>query len=253
MKILNKLYNESIELTFEDFKHQYKLEGEVIPSVTTVLGVIAKNALISWAANTAISSVRDQWEPGKSYDELQIQAILESGRLAHQKRKVDAGAMGIFIHNWVEKHIRGENPAMPVNPEMQKAVLGFIDWEKKHSVKFLVSEQIIFSKKYRYTGKLDFICEIDGKLYLGDLKTSSGIYPEMFIQTAAYRYAREEEFANEKYAGQLIIRIDKKLGDFEFAVCRDRDTYWRQMVGFIAALKLYETLKDFKNYRGESE
>jgi len=253
MIIKNSLYEETVELTFESFKHQYKESGMVVPSVTTILSVINKPALISWAANTAIQSVQEQIEPGIAYDEVQLMTIFESSRLAHHKKKADAGALGTFVHNWVEAHIKGENPTMPVNEKLQSACLKFLEWEEKYNVKFLVSEQIIFSKKYRYTGKLDFICTIDGKLYLGDLKTSSGIYTEMFMQTAAYRYAREEEFPEEKYAGQLIIRVDKNLGDFEFAVCRDENAYWKMMVGFISCLKLYTTLQDLKSFKAERE
>lgn len=249
----NQLYDGEIELMFEPFRHQYRESGLVVPSVTTILSVINKPALISWAANTAIESVKAQIEPGKSYDEVQLHTILESSRLAHNKKKTDAGALGTFIHNWVEQHIKGENPGMPVNPNMQSAIFRFLEWEKKYNVKFLVSEQVIFSKKYRYTGTLDFICSIDGKMYIGDLKTSSGIYPEMFLQTAAYRYARTEEYPEEKYEGMLIIRVDKNLGDFEFAVCRNYDDYSKMMIGFVAALKLHNTMTALKGYRGERE
>lgn len=201
----------------------------------------------------AVQSIQAQLEPGKVYDEIQLNTILESGRIAHQKKKVDAGTIGTFIHDWVENYIKGNNPGMPVNEKLQAACMKFVEWVKKYDVKFLVSEQIIFSKKYRYTGKLDFICSIAGKLYLGDLKTSSGIYPEYFMQTAAYRYARTEEFPEEKYAGMLIIRVDKETGGSEFAVCRDDATYWKMITGFIAALKLHTTLAELKNFRGEKE
>lgn len=251
MIIKNQLYAGQVELEFESFRHQYKHNGEVIPSVTTVLSVINKPALISWASKMAVESIAGQLEPGVAYDEMQLQAILEAGRIAHQKKKTDAGNMGTFIHNWVEKHIAGENPGMPVNEQMKKCVESFLEWENKYKVKFLVSEQMIYSRKFKYTGKLDFICEIDGKLYLGDLKTSSGIYPEMYIQTAAYRYARTEEFPDEKYEGQLIIRVDKESGAFQFGKCRDAGLYSKQILGFLAALKLYEVLQSLKGYKGE--
>jgi hypothetical protein len=253
MTIQNNLYNGDVEVTFESFRHQYKEGGRVVPSVTTILSVINKPQLISWAANMAVETISSQITPGIAYDEMQLMTIMESGRIAHQKKKTDAAALGTFVHDWVEKYIKGEPSPMPVNPILRDSIEKFLLWVEKYNVKFLKSEQIIFSKKYRYTGKLDFICSINDELYLGDLKTSKGIYNEMWVQTAAYRQAREEEFPQEKYAGQLIIRIDKNMGDFEFAVCRDEVAYRSMFVGFIAALKLHNTLEELKTFKGEKE
>lgn len=252
MKIKNFLYNKEVELVFESFRHEYTDANGKVPSVTTILSIIAKPALISWAANSAVDYIADQIKPGVSLDELQLQAIFEAGRKNHFQKKVDAGTIGSFVHKWVEQYIKGENPPAPVNEGLQNSINQFLGWVAKHKVKFLVSEQVIFSKKFRFTGTLDFICEIDGKMYVGDLKTSSGIYPEYLIQTAAYRYAREEEFPKEKFEGQLIVRIGKE-GDFEFAMIRDNLRYNQMLVGFLSALKLWQSMERLKTYSPEKE
>lgn len=252
MKIKNQLYSGEVEINFDSFRHQYSDNQGKVTSVTTALSIISKPALINWAANTAIEYVSQQIEPGKSYDELQLSAIWDGGKKAHYQKKTDAATIGTFVHKYVENYIKGSAPAMPVNEGLQKSVLQFLDWVKKHDVKFLASEQMIFSRKYRYTGTLDFICVIDGKMYLGDLKTSTGIYSEYLIQTAAYRFAREEEFPQEQYAGQLIIRIGKD-GEFEFAIVRNDEMYKRILVGFLAALKLHQTMDMLKEFKPERE
>jgi len=252
MKVKNEMYNGEVEINFDSFRHQYTDAQGKVTSVTTALSIISKPALVNWAANTAIEYVSQQIEPGKSYDELQLSAIWEGGKKAHYQKKTDAATIGTFVHKYVEQYIKGENPGMPVNEGLQKSVVQFMTWVNKHKVKFLASEQMIFSRKYRYTGTLDFICTIDGKMYLGDLKTSSGIWNEYLIQTAAYRFAREEEFPKEKYTGQLIIRIGKD-GEFEFAVVRDNAAYKRMLVGFLAALKLHQTMEMLKEFRAEKE
>jgi len=203
--------------------------------------------LISWAANSAIDYVCAAIEPGKSYDELELNAIFEAGRKAHWQKKTDAGTIGSFLHKWIEQYIKGENPALPINDGLKESALKFLDWVEKNKVKFLTSEQMVFSRKYRYVGTLDFICRIEGKLYVGDLKTSSGIYNEMWLQTAAYRQARSEEFPEEKYEGQLILRIGKE-GDFEIAKINDDKLYRKMLIGFLAALKLYQTMKDLEHF-----
>ena len=249
MKIKNILYNGEVQLMFESFKHQYTDSLGSVPSVTTILKIINKPALINWAANTAIDYVSLQITPGISYDELQLQAIWEAGKKAHYQKKTDAGTIGSFLHKWIEQYIKGENPPMPVNEGLKNSVFKFLEWSEKNKVKFLVSEQMIFSRKLRYTGTLDFICKIGEDLYIGDLKTSSGIYNEMWLQTSAYRFAREEEFPAEKYKGQLILRIGKE-GDFEIVKVCEEEIYKKMLVGFLSALKLYQITEELKEFKG---
>jgi hypothetical protein len=271
LMIKNKLYNETVTLTFDALRHRYFWEEEKkeVTSVTTILDIINKPALIPWAVNCTTDYIFGNEEkgilpqilPGKSYDEIQLHSIREKARSSHSNRKKDAGDIGTFLHKWVEKYIKGEKPEIPVNPELQVAVLNFLIWVKNHKVKFLLSEQMVFSKKYGYPGTIDFICTIDGEMYVGDLKTSSGIYAEMLLQTSGYRHARVEEFPEEKYVGQLIVRIGKD-GTFEFLKIKDTDVYkigdrevtGKQLYeymfkGFISTLTLFKVLDVFDKYR----
>ena len=242
------LYNGEIKLKLDTFRHHYTANGEPVPSVTTALKIIDKPALVNWASGCAVDYVASAINPGESYDELQLLTIFDNARKAHWQKKKDAGDLGSIVHKWVENYINGEDPGMPVNQKLKDSVNNFLDWVKKHNVIFKVSEQQIYSKTYNYTGTLDFICEMDGKLYIGDLKTSSGIWPEYFIQTSAYRAAREEEYPEEKFAGQLIVRVGKD-GEFEFAMIDDYTWYRKMFVAFIAALKLSESMEDMKNFK----
>lgn len=243
---------------FDSFRHTYTVTDpdnnvfdERRPSATTALAIIAKPQLIYWASNMCADSIKTQLSPGVAYDELQLEAIIETGRKAHTQRKVEAGTIGTFVHRWVEDYIKGENPARPVNNQLAVAVDKFMGWVEAHKVKFLLSEQQVYSRKYGYTGTLDFICQVDGKLYLGDLKTSSGIYPEFMIQTSAYRFARSEEFPEEKYSGQIIVRVGKDDGALEVGIVQD-DGWYKKMLGtFIYALELYKGLEKIKEFKIE--
>ena len=239
----NYLYNKQIKLTFEEIKHTYFYEGKKVPSVTSILSIVNKPALINWAANMAADYFKGQIEPGKSYDEIQLNTIWKDAKSAHYKKKVETGDIGTFVHQWVEDYIKGKNPPPPVNDDLKASTERFMKWQKDEKVKFLSSEQVIYSKINNYCGTLDFICKINGKLYLGDLKTSSGIYKtEHGMQVSAYRMAREEEFTNEKYTGGAIIRIGRD-GAFEVWKFED-DAIFRE--GFLAALKLYNTVEEMK-------
>lgn len=250
MTTKNLLYNGSLELMFDSFRHKYTVGDESIPSVTTILSVINKPMLVNWAANTVADYINAQLTPGVPLDELQIKTIVENARKSPYQKKVDAGQIGTFLHQWVEDYIHGTNPVIPVNEDLKKSVEQFLSWVSIYNVKFLASEQMVYSKQYRFCGTLDAICTIDGKMYIVDLKTSSGIYSEYYMQTAAYRYARVEEFPEEQYDGMMIIRIGKD-GTFERGLMKDDGMYRRMFDGFIAAKNLHSTLDRLKDFKPE--
>ena len=95
------------------------------------------------------------------------------------------------------------------------------------------------AKEFYYAGTCDFVAKIDGVLGVGDIKTSSGIYPEMRLQTAAYQHALEEE-KGIKFPVRWIIRFDKKTGDFEAKSFYNFDV---DFGGFKAALALHRSLQ----------
>lgn len=238
MKTLHSLYNDTIHIEFSDFGHSYvvKETGEKVPSATTILGVISKPALISWAANQATEYMKENIKPGVSYDELQLNTLFTAARKAHTQRKQETADIGSMVHKWIEDFINKENPELPINSQLRGAVENFLQWKDKHKVEFLLSEQMVYSKKYNYSGTLDFIAHIDGNLFLGDIKTSNAIYPEYWIQLAAYGEARSEEFPSEDYKHQGIIRISRD-GSFEFKTAENKDACFE---AFLHAKGLYE-------------
>lgn len=242
MIVPNKLYNNQIELQFDEFKHAYFVKGVKVPSVTQILSVINKPALINWAANMAVESIQSEIKPGVAYGEMQLVNIFEAGRKAHNKRKTDAANIGTFVHEWVAKYIKGQKPEMPFDENLKVAVGKFLDWQKQYDVKFILAEEPIFSQEYQFAGTLDWIAKIDGKLVLGDLKTSSGIYDEYWLQVAAYQLAREEEFPTEKYDYRGIIRIGKD-GSFEW---QTSENYQNHKMAFISTRQLYDFLEGMK-------
>lgn len=248
-KIKTSLYNGEVELMFQPYGHRYSVGSTKVLSVTQALSIISKPALVNWSARMAVEYMIEHIKPGKKYDEVELMEVFDGAKKAHYNKKTKSGDIGSFVHNWVEDYINGKNPVMPENEQLRKSVQRFLDWQKQYNVEFLLSEQQIYSRKYNYTGTLDFICKINGKMFIGDLKTSSGIYPEMLIQTSAYRFAREEEYPNEDYVGQIIVKVGKEDGDFEIAVVEDDTWYSKMFMAFIAALKLSENMELIQTFK----
>jgi hypothetical protein len=250
MQTKYSLYKGKVNLVFDHYHHKYFVDREVTPSVTTILSIIAKPALINWAANMAADYVESHLQAGVSLDEIQIGELVKGARSAHRTKKDKAADVGSLVHKYVEDYIgwtqvllgtgvQGKKPGLPVNEVLARSVAQFHEWEKEHKVKFLLSEQPVYSKEFKYAGTLDFICKIGGKLYCGDLKTSSGIYPEYKAQLAAYRQARQEEFPSEKYAGNLIVRVSR---DGEFEYCLMEGDNQEHLDVFLNALGLSRSL-----------
>ena len=159
-------------LTYEKKGHKYLLDGPPLTGVTSVLKVIAKPALIQWAANQAVDYVRGKTKGLEAIGIQQLEEILEEAKIAHRRKKEEAGSKGTDVHSEIEGYIKTENWNPTGNESTDKAVMLFITWAGMNKVKFLASEKQVYSQTHFLAGTLDFICEIDGKKYLGDIKTT---------------------------------------------------------------------------------
>lgn len=250
-------YKDTIELEYEDKRHLYtvkKIDGadtnKKADGVTGVLQVIAKPALMYWGINTTIASLEASLKPGTVYDEVQIRTMLDSAKTAHRVKKEEAGNIGKMVHDWLDQHIKGQKPIPFVNEVMKTSCEKFLEWEKSNKVKFLENEKIVYSKRMNYAGTFDFLAEIEGKLWIGDIKTSSGIWDEYWFQTAAYHQAYCEEFGETKIKGEIIVRVGKD-GTLDVKDTRDPyvTPYWINRNAFNHALGLHRTLNKLKSYK----
>ena len=138
---------------------------------------------------------------------------------------------------------------MPQDTAVLKGVVSFLEWVEKNKVKFLSSEEIVYSRKYGYCGSLDFEARVNGKLYLGDFKTGNSLYNEVFMQTAAYAMARIEEGAVKFYDGRYILRIAKETEDEYNERTKNKNKSYLEPYKIFEGISLNEGLeKDFKAF-----
>jgi hypothetical protein len=207
--IEQKLYGGKVTVTFKTDGHAYYVNGNRPVSVTALIGVLDKSrALIPWAVGETVNYIVDKWGTNGLTKE-QLFTVLEESKSAHKIKKQEAAKIGTITHDWIEKYIKGEQPAMPERKESQIGVNAFLDWVSANKVKVLSSERIVYSKKYDYVGKMDIEAKVNGELCLIDIKTSNGIYNSYNLQTAAYVKADEEE-SKRKYNGRWIVRLAKE-------------------------------------------
>jgi hypothetical protein len=197
-------------------KHKYRVTpgGEIVPGVTSVINILDKPAL-KWASsqiaahaattNTrrkkAIVAKHREWlaRPRGKSESAQKKYTLANmgtddevyihwarGEFDRQWRaKADRGTR---VHDVAERWTKGES--VKVLPEDN----GFVDalevFHKEYRPKFSLVECIVINQEFKYGGRFDAICELNGPgaegFYLIDYKTG-GSYPyEVALQAQAY-------------------------------------------------------------------
>lgn len=232
------------EFTFNSKGHYYELNGKRMHGVTTVLGVIAKPALVGWAAKMTAEWIRKNCvNAGDEYivKELELQEAVK----AHTKKKEAGGTKGTDVHSLVEGYIKNciehnQGNALSDIGYDDGMLLRFINWSRTNKIKFLESEKKMYSKEWWVAGTCDFTFIKDGKRYVGDLKTMKKVWDRTpFFQVAAYRKMLEE-MGDEPYDGTCIVNINKETNEltehWSYRTEADQDC-------FEAALALYKNLE----------
>ena len=225
---MEKLYDGSVELVFNEKKHLYSVDGVIIPSVTRVIGVIDKPALVPWAVKETVTELAGAWQPGVAYTQEQIDAILADSKSARFRTSKAALNIGSEAHDWLERYIKAQilltaAPTLPEYPPVLAAVNSYIEWEKHRSyLRYIYSERKVYSVKHMFSGTVDLVMEANGSVIVGDFKTSKGIYPEYLVQSAAYAKALEEELgiSVDRIA---VIRIPKDGNEVEIEISDNVD------------------------------
>ena len=185
-------------------------DGKRVPGTTTVLGVLNKPALVSWANKLGLEGI-------------------------DSNKYVDAAArIGTLAHYLVQCDLTGETPdiseygATEID-KAENALLSYYSWKKGKQITPIENEIPLVSEEYGYGGTIDCYCIIDGDLWLLDFKTGKAIYPEMLTQLAAYRQLLTENGHLVEKAKILRIGRDETEG-FEERTIIDFTNYWEVLI-----------------------
>lgn len=179
-----------------------------LPSVTTILGVLAKPVLPNWAAKATregIAAVLAQ-DGLKGATQEDLAAMLKANGTDHNSLSAKGRERGTDTHDYAEKHLRHlkDNGIVLVDEDGSIAAVGapdtpnkaaFLDWAHTHSIEPILIEQTVVSMQHGFAGTLDLFALVDGTPTLVDFKTSKPggkVYPETHLQVAAYDAAMRE-------------------------------------------------------------
>jgi hypothetical protein len=142
---------------------------------------------------------------------------------AHQKLLAKAGDIGTQAHDmiaWILRTAIGAvaGPKPVIADAAQWSVFAFEDWAKSVNFKPVLCERTVYSKVHGFAGTLDVLGRVNGVMTEISVKTSKGIYPDNFLQSAAYVTALVERGYLPPDGGSLILRLPKNVDDPAFEV-----------------------------------
>lgn len=162
------------ELEFDETSHIYLYNGIILTSVTQLL--------------------KRKWN---SYVDVP-KKILEQ-----------ASQFGSNVHSAVECHGKGlEIPKLSIYENL--CYEEYLRLVEKHNIVPLENEKIVHCG-YRYAGCLDLICEIEGKLCIADVKTTSYVHEEeVQMQMSLYNYALKSMGYDKQIETSYVVWLPRK-------------------------------------------
>lgn len=247
----HSLYGGKILLNFDEKKHKYTIDKKVIPSVTGILKIMNKPALVPWAAKMVAEKILEIMPRGEVQDCGLFAGPVEWGTFeqlvleaknAPRNIKDDAGDVGKQAHKIIENGIQNaireylegttdrafcKDACNGPDPRVVNCANAAFRWMEKHNVTWQKTETVVYSRLHNFSGIMDGLalvssCEdtsccpflFKDVLSVIDWKSSNRLYPEYLLQTAAYQFAYEEEF-EAGIADRWILRLGKEDGEFE--------------------------------------
>ena len=197
-KDIKKSYNRILEvsadaqqITLPDSRY-YRRNGKYYPSVTYVLGYYPKGKFFeNWLKQVGFASdyiVKKAAEEGTQVHEL-CEAYLNGEEL-----------------NFLDTYGRPQ-----YNPDVWQMFLRFVEFWELFKPTLIETEIHLFSDILEIAGTCDLIVEINGEIWLLDLKTSNQLQLTYELQTSVYGQCYEECFGKkvDRY-GILWLKSSKR-------------------------------------------
>jgi hypothetical protein len=194
--------------------------GTQVPSVETILNVINKSELTTWAHNMGLQGV-------------------DSTAAAQEHARA-----GMLTHIMIQRYLGG--PEWDKNAYTQEGIQAiknaFDRFQERETANGCRMETAavalpVVSERHGYGGRIDWYGKIDGQLWLVNVKTAKSIDPEDIYQMAATWSAALESGLTVNGARILRLGVDEGTGFQDFIV--GRPMLAEAWDVFSAALKLY--------------
>ena len=147
-----------MNLEYNDERHEYKINGEIVPSVTQVL---KEAGLIDFSGIPPL--------------------VLENAR-----------ERGLAVHETLELYDKDDLVMHTLDPVLKNYLHQWELWLKESGFNVLTAEQMVGSEEHMYAGTMDRMGTISGDLTIMDIKTSKptkSSKKNLGLQLAGYVHA----------------------------------------------------------------
>lgn len=172
-------------------RRQYRIDGKRLPSVTTILGMADKPALLPWAAGCGARAYARELAAGYAHDEA-----LQRARSSWTKERDEAIDHGTRAHAMLEAWARDEEIVADLDDENEAIAhrlyrAGVAHLEETNA-RVIASEVALTGKhesgEMAFGGTFDLALQRPDGLWLADWKTGRRVYGDSVVpQLAAYR------------------------------------------------------------------
>ena len=179
------------QITLPDSRY-YRRNGNYYPSVTYVLSYYPK---------------------GKYFEDW-LKKVGYSAEYIVKK----AAEEGTQVHEMIEEYLNGNEVNFlnqqgypQYDPDVWQMFLRFVEFWETYNPKLIETEVHLFSDELKTAGTCDLIVEINGELWVLDIKTSNHLHTSYDLQTAVYGKCYEECFGKkiDRY-GILWLKSSKR-------------------------------------------
>ena len=278
MTTTTSIYEGRVLVTFNEAKHTYTVRVPELtekklwfPSITGVLSVMEKAALIPWAAGQVRQYAEKRFaEIARSQSFFQPQEVSNVLAEAEEcwKELSKATTIGSLAHRHLHEELkyrsglRENSPSLTleantilqpgISQEMIElanlSIKAGLEFLEENRVEPLMFERVLFSPTHGFIGTADLIARVNGTLSVLDWKTSKAIYPSMFLQLAAYQCCYMEEFPEQTIQNRIVVNIKKDGSGFEFEQ-KGLESYTEDLEAFLACNQLYRWNRENDKYK----
>jgi hypothetical protein len=230
--------------------HRYKVDGKHMPNVTTIIRVMDAPQLDAWKVRVQVEGTAKAahanppvfGEEREKYVERLV--VLGAKEYEHERLSQEAADTGKQVHaliEWAVKDMLGEPIPRPEVPDEALFIFaGWRGWASRVGFKPLMAEVRLANRAEGYCGTADLLALVKGQLSVVDwkVKGTDTIYPEVRLQSAAYRMALRS--CGWPELDGYVVRLPKDGGDIHMENLGDPVQDWE---AFLACLRIYRWRK----------
>ena len=238
----------NVTITFDSNAHRYIKDQQYVVGMSSILKYLSAPALEGWKLATRTNKIKQQMQNENIPPDV-IEKIIINAKAEEQKSSDTTLSIGSIVHELIELWLKGEKVVLPKNPVHLECFRKFQTFWKKNKLKPVDLEKILYSKR-GFAGTLDIVAkDPKGRIWLIDVKTSSGFFISMVYQLHGYKLAYEEQ-TGKKIDKMFIVRLPKNDEDFEAREFTFQKTHEKAFLGLLNCHKsqlLYnEQSRNFK-------